>query len=215
MKTNENLGLEVRKHLIHLGIETPMDVELTHNKAKLEEIRYNFEVIMKTLGLDLTDDSLKDTPNRVAKMYVEEFFKGLDYKNFPKCTAVENKMKADEMVVIDKIAIKSVCEHHLVGIIGEAKIAYIPKDKILGLSKFNRVSDFFSRRPQIQERLTSQIAEALKYILKTEDVAIVIKATHHCVKCRGVQDENSITTTSKMSGVFKTKAEARNEFLNL
>jgi GTP cyclohydrolase I len=144
-------------------------------------------------------------------MYVEEIFSGLDYENFPKCTTVKNEFKMDEMITVSGIKSISVCEHHFVTIDGLCKIAYIPKDKVLGLSKFNRIVKFFSQRPQIQERLTLQIYEALAYILETENVAVMIEADHYCVKQRGVED-NSRTTTTKLGGVFKEN-EVRNEFL--
>ncbi len=169
---------------------------------------------MLALGLNMHDDSLKDTPKRVAKMYVKEIFNGLDYSNFPKCTTVENKMKYDEMVCVDKINVQSNCEHHFVIIDGLAKVAYIPNEKVLGLSKINRIVEFFSKRPQIQERLTEQIHHALVFILGTEDVAVQIKATHFCVKARGVEDTSSLTTTSKLGGMFR-RNEVRNEFFNL
>lgn len=214
-KKNKQLGFEVRDHLIKLGIETPMmenfnEGSFTDQKEFIED---KFQDIMNILGLDLRDDSLKDTPKRVAKMYVDEIFYGLDYQNFPKCTAVDNKMKYDEMVLIDQINVQSFCEHHFVSIDGYCKLAYIPNGKVLGLSKFNRVVDFFSRRPQIQERLTEQIYHALSFILKTEDIAVQIKASHLCVKTRGVQDVNSMTTTNKLGGKFRENS-VRNEFMN-
>ena len=196
MSTDEKLGLEVQKHLYELGIETP------------------FRDIMQVLGLDLTDDSLQDTPTRMAKMFVNEIFEGLDYKNFPKCTNVNNKFHADEMIIEGGIDVSSVCEHHFQNIEGVAKVAYIPKDKVLGLSKLNRIVRFFSKRPQIQERLTLQIQAALCFILETDDVAVEIRAVHHCVKARGIEDKNCWTTTRKVGGAFKTEDSTRNEFLN-
>lgn len=215
-KKDKELGLKVKEHLISIGAETPIDDKVINYspQERIDMIESKFSDIMYALGLDLKDDSLKNTPNRVAKMYVNEFFKGLNYDNFPACSEFSNKMGCDEMVVIDKIKVKSVCEHHFVAIDGFAKVGYIPNNTVLGLSKFNRVVDFFSRRPQVQERLGIQIAEALKVILGTQDVALIIKAEHHCVKCRGVQDDNSITTTSKISGKFR-EGIVRNEFLNL
>jgi GTP cyclohydrolase I len=170
---------------------------------------------MNILGLDLTDDSLADTPNRVAKMYVNEIFYGLDYENFPKCTAVDNKMKYDEMVVEKNINVQSNCEHHFVVIDGVATVGYIPEDKVLGLSKMNRIVEYFAKRPQIQERLTSQIFHAMSYILGTENVAVTIDATHYCVKSRGVEDTGSSTVTSHLGGAFKTDPALRQEFLAL
>lgn len=217
MKKNPKLGAEVNKYLIKKGKETPMNKSLIEDYSdqdKRDTIKNCFDVIMRMLGLDLTDDSLVDTPARVTKMYLDEIFYGLDYDNFPKCTAVENKMNYDEMVVVNNISVQSNCEHHFVIISGKAKVAYIPKDKVLGLSKINRIVEFFSKRPQIQERLTEQIFYALEYILGTSDIAVTINATHYCVKSRGVRDEESDTTTSKLGGKF-LKAEVRAEFLSL
>ncbi len=216
MKTDKELGKKVNKYLIDKGVETPCEVTEFNgnNELKKERIEKHFKAIMYTLGLDLKDDSLMDTPRRVAKMYVDEIFYGLDYNKFPKATTVENKMKYDEMVLVNDINVQSNCEHHFVVIDGLASFAYIPKDKVLGLSKINRIVEFFSKRPQIQERLTEQIFYALSYILGTDDCAISIKATHFCVKSRGIQDVNSYTTTSKLGGKF-LEPEVRNEFLNL
>ena len=169
---------------------------------------------MQALGLDLTDDSLEETPIRVAKMFVNEIFEGLDYENFPKCTLQSNKFKCDEMVIERGIDVSSTCEHHFQNISGDCKIAYIPKDKVLGLSKLNRVVRFFSKRPQVQERLTLQIYHALSLILETEDVAVEINAVHHCVCSRGIEDKNSSTTTRKLGGCFKAEPETRAEFLS-
>lgn len=220
MKTDHKLGKEINQIMIAKGIETPMNNTFTDVKIdrsgniidKKERIEMMFAEIMDILGLNLQDDSLRDTPKRVAKMYIDEIFVGLDYRTFPKCTAVENKMKYDEMIIVDQINVQSFCEHHFVSIDGFAKVAYIPNGKVLGLSKFNRVVNFFSRRPQIQERLTEQIYHALSFILETEDIAVEIKASHLCVKSRGVGDVNSMTTTRKLGGEFN-KIEVRNEFL--
>jgi len=211
---DSELGQKVENHLKKLGIETPTVEEKYTNKEKLVHIEKSFKTIMQLLNLDLSDDSLMETPKRVAKMYVNELFEGLDYSNFPKCTTLENKFEADEMVVEGGVNVSSVCEHHFVTIDGEAKIAYIPKDKVIGLSKMNRIVRFFSKRPQIQERLTLQIQAALSFILEVDDVAVEIRAVHHCVKQRGVEDKNSWTTTRKLGGVFKSQTDARNEFLN-
>ena len=215
MKTDEQLGLKVKQFLIDKGVETPMvDNGLTDDE-KIAEIKDKFTDIMNALGLDLQDDSLIDTPSRVAKMYVHEIFFGLDYKHFPKATTVDNKMKYDEMVIERNINVQSNCEHHFVIIDGSCHISYIPKNKVLGLSKLNRIVQFFSKRPQIQERLTEQIYYALSYILDTEDIGVIIEAAHYCVKSRGIQDVNSDTVTSKMGGCFKTDPEARKEFLSI
>ncbi len=212
MTSPTSLGNQIRDLLIMKGIETPM--AKSDSKAPIVDIYDSFRDIMQTLGLDLNDDSLRGTPGRVAKMYCQEIFGGLDYDNFPKMTTIENKMGYDEMIQV-KCQVKSMCEHHFVPFIGCAHIAYIPENKILGLSKFNRVTDFFSRRPQVQERLTAQIHSALCYVLETEDVAVVIKAVHYCVHLRGVQDTTSTTTTSELTGKFRSVPEARQEFLAL
>lgn len=210
----KDLAQAVRDRLESKGIETPMSGPIGSNFAKVVTVQDHLRQIMIALGLDLSDDSLMNTPRRVAKMYCEEVFYGLDYENFPECSTFENKMQVDEMIS-GSCSINSFCEHHLVPFIGVAHIAYIPNTKILGLSKFNRVADFFSRRPQVQERLTSQIMETLKMVVDTEDVAVVIRATHYCVHLRGVKDLNSSTVTSKMSGRFMTIPALRAEFLAL
>ncbi len=180
---------------------------------KIEKIKKHFSEIMKTLGLDLEDDSLKETPKRIAKMYVNEIFSGLDSANFPKITVIENKMEYDQMVCIQDIEIMSMCEHHFQPIDGFATIAYIPGKKVIGLSKLNRIAEFFSKRPQVQERLTKQIADCLQFILETEDVAVHINAKHYCMIARGIQDTHSTTTTSDLRGAFKARPETRTEFL--
>ncbi|KGK00577.1 GTP cyclohydrolase I FolE [Thalassotalea sp. ND16A] len=204
----------VQTALISAGLETPMhnDGALT-NDEKYQKIKAAFTEITEALGLDLTDDSLQETPHRIAKMYVQEIFSGLDYANFPKITVIENKMAADEMIMVKDINLTSTCEHHFVTIDGLAKVAYIPKDKIIGLSKINRIVKFFAQRPQVQERLTQQLLIALKALLETEHVAITMNAVHYCVKARGVMDANSSTTTTALSGCFKTNAATRSEFL--
>ena len=215
-KTDRNLGEKVREYLIEKGVETPIrkDKSYLEDEAKLELIGNHFNGIMTTLGLNLEDDSLKDTPGRIAKMFVREIFWGLDYRNFPKCTTIENKMTYDSMIVERNIKVTSNCEHHFVPIIGSATVAYIPNDRILGLSKLNRVVEFFARRPQVQERLTAQIMETLKFVLGTEDVAVVIEADHYCVISRGVEDQNSDTISSALSGKFLEPA-VRAEFFSL
>jgi GTP cyclohydrolase I len=214
-KTDPELGLRVHKHLVEMGVETPSTPNDLDRKDKISLIEINVKRIMETLGLDLSDDSLAETPNRVAKMYVNEIFWGLDYEAFPKCTTVNNKMRYDEMVIERNINVQSNCEHHLVIIDGLATVAYIPKDRVLGLSKINRIVEYFSKRPQIQERLTEQVYYALQYILDTENVAVVINAQHYCVKSRGVEDTGSSTMTSKLGGCFKTDPSVRAEFMSL
>ena len=216
-KTDPELGLKVHNHLVKMGVETPLKEtgQIIDRKGKIEVIEVLFANIMRTLGLDLSDDSLVDTPKRVAKMYVNEIFWGLDYEAFPKCTAVDNKMKYNEMVCERNINVQSNCEHHFVVIDGLATVAYVPNQKVLGLSKINRIVEHFSKRPQIQERLTEQIFHTLQYILETEDVAVMIDAKHYCVASRGVEDTGSSTVTSKLGGGFKTDPAARAEFYQL
>lgn len=196
------------------GKETPLskDAFKRDNTYKIDTIAWHFEEIMKTLGLDLKDDSLKDTPMRVAKMYINEVFRGLDPENKPDVTLFENKYNYDQMLVERDIKVHSYCEHHFVPILGKAHVAYISKGHVIGLSKINRIVDYFARRPQVQERLTEQIAEELKKVLQTDDVAVVIEADHMCVVMRGVQDQDSSTTTSSFHGKFLDR-EYRNEFL--
>lgn len=217
MKTDPALGKEIHKHLTKLGVETPVIPEALHLNVeyKLEAIEKHFAHIMDVLGLDRSDDSLIDTPKRVAKMYVLEIFAGLNYDNFPKCTAVDNKMKYDEMVVERNITAISSCEHHFVTIDQKVDIAYIPKQKVLGLSKLNRIAKFFAQRPQIQERYAEQLFHALSYILDTDDIAVVVNGKHYCVAQRGVEDTSSYTMTSKLGGSFKTNPTVRKEFMDL
>lgn len=214
-KCDPDLGLRVHQHLVKCGVETPVVENNLSRTDKIDIIERKFHDIMETLGLDLNDDSLIETPKRVAKMYVGEIFWGLDYEAFPKCTTVDNKMKYDEMVVERNVNVQSNCEHHFVVIDGVATVAYIPKQKVLGLSKINRVVEYFAKRPQIQERLTEQVYHALQYILETDDIAVVIDAQHYCVKSRGVEDVGSSTVTSKLGGVFKTDPSVRLEFMNI
>ena len=173
--------------------------------------------IMHVLGLDLTDDSLEETPKRIAKMYVRELFWGLDYEHFPKCTAIENKMDYRNSFVLEKtITVHSSCEHHLVTIDGFATVAYIPHNKVLGLSKLNRIVQYFAKRPQVQERLTEQIAETISFVAETPDVAVYVDAVHYCVKSRGIQDVSSSTITLATRGKFaEPDSEVRREFLNI
>lgn len=214
-KCDSELGLAVHKHLVSCGVETPTIDNKLSPTEKISAIQAKFADIMTILGLDLTDDSLVETPKRVAKMFVGEIFWGLDYEAFPKCTTVENKMKYDEMVIERNVNVQSNCEHHFVVIDGLATVAYIPKQKVLGLSKINRVVEYFSKRPQIQERLTEQVYHALQYILETDDIAVVINAQHYCVKSRGVEDTGSSTITSKLGGCFRTDPAVRAEFMRL
>ena len=204
----------VRDTLIEHGLETPMIDTGLNPDQKYERIKSLMAEVVETLGLDLNDDSLAETPHRIAKMYVHEIFSGLDYQKFPKLSLIENKMGADEMVKIRDIDLTSTCEHHFVTIDGVAKVAYIPGNTIIGLSKINRIVRFFGQRPQVQERLTRQILVALQALLDTEDVAVSIDATHYCVKSRGVMDTNSQTSTTALGGCFKENIHTRAEFLN-
>jgi GTP cyclohydrolase I len=205
---------KVRDVLIARGLETPLVENGLSRDQKFDAISSSFADIARTLGLDLSDDSLCDTPQRIAKMYVDEIFSGLDYARFPKATAIENKMGVEEMVRIDDIAVVSTCEHHFITIDGVASVAYIPAGKIIGLSKVNRIVRFFAQRPQVQERLTQQVLVALQTLLATDDVAITINAVHYCVKARGVMDANSRTRTTALGGQFKLDARTRGEFLS-
>jgi GTP cyclohydrolase I len=214
-KVDSDLGQRVHEHLVKMGVETPTFQTTLDRKDKIAEIEKSFSHIMQVLGLDLADDSLMDTPKRVAKMYVNEIFWGLDYDAFPKCTTVDNKMKYDEMVVERSINVQSNCEHHFVVIDGLATVGYIPNQKVLGLSKINRIVEYFSKRPQIQERLTEQVYYALQYILETDNIGVVIDAQHYCVKSRGVEDVGSSTVTSKLGGCFKSDPAVRAEFMNI
>ena len=203
----------VREALIARGLENPgIDNGLTPEQKKAV-IASSFAKIMEALGLDLTDDSLMETPQRVARMYVDEVFSGLDYRNFPKVSVFDNKMHFDEMVKVGGITLTSTCEHHFVVMDGVAKVAYMPADKIIGLSKINRIVQFFGRRPQVQERMTQQILVALQTLLRTKNVAVTVTAVHYCVKSRGVRDPASSTTTTALGGYFKTNSLSRHEFL--
>ncbi|WP_228140268.1 GTP cyclohydrolase I FolE [Moritella sp. JT01] len=207
-------ALLVRSVLEERGLETPMIETGLTSAEKKESIESHFTEILKLLELDLSDDSLTETPHRIAKMYVNEIFSGLDYASFPKITLIDNKMQVDEMVKVSNITLTSTCEHHFITIDGKATIAYIPRSKIIGLSKINRIVQFFSRRPQVQERLTQQILVALQTLLDSQDVAVSITATHYCVKARGVMDATSETTTTSLGGIFKSRPETRAEFLH-
>ena len=208
-----NEAMLVRQALIDGGLETPMVANDLDRQQKYERIRDNFLEITETLGLDLSDDSLAETPHRIAKMYVDEIFSGLDYSQFPKISVIENKMQVEEMVLVDDIDVVSTCEHHFVTIDGSARVAYIPGNRIIGLSKINRIVRFFAQRPQVQERLTQQVLVALQTLLETDDVAVTINAVHYCVKSRGVMDSNSATRTTALGGAFKSDPATRGEFL--
>ena len=204
---------KVKEALMARGLETPLVDNGLSTDEKRARISALMSQMMETLGLDLRDDSLYKTSARVGKMFVDELFCGLDYRNFPDITVIENKMQVDEMIKVKDISFTSTCEHHFMVIDGVAKVAYMPSNKIIGLSKINRIVRFFGRRPQVQERLTQQILVALQTILETKNVAVTITATHYCVKARGVQDPTSSTTTTALGGHFKTNPSSRHEFL--
>ncbi|SHH31013.1 GTP cyclohydrolase I FolE [Winogradskyella jejuensis] len=195
--------------------ETPLrdDAFTLSNSEKIDSIKADVKHIMETLGLDLTDDSLKGTPNRVAKMFVNEIFAGLHPDNKPSASTFDNKYKYGEMLVEKNITVYSTCEHHLLPIVGKAHVAYISNGSVVGLSKMNRIVDYYAKRPQVQERLTIQIVKELQDVLGTKDVACVIDAKHLCVNSRGIRDIASSTVTSEFGGKFKTK-ETRREFLD-
>jgi len=205
--SNEDIGDD---HLF-TNLETPMkaDAFAMPNEEKKKRISILFSEIMDVLGLDLTDDSLKGTPDRVAKMYIEEIFSGLDPKNKPNIALFENKYQYNQMLVEKNITFYSNCEHHFVPIIGKAHVAYISSGKVIGLSKLNRIVQYYAKRPQVQERLTNQIANELKTVLETEDVAVVIDAKHLCVSSRGVKDDTSTTITTYYGGAFNTPEKIR------
>lgn len=195
------------------SISLRLDPSVLDKNTKIDLIAAHFAEIMRILGLDLEDNSLKDTPMRVAKMYINEVFSGLNPENKPVVTLFDNNYHYDEMLIEKDIKVHSFCEHHFVPIIGKAHVGYFSNGKVIGLSKINRIVDYFARRPQVQERLTVQIAEELKKALQTEDVAIVIQADHMCVTLRGVKDENSSTQTSSFHGKFR-EPQYRKEFLD-
>jgi len=215
MKTDRELGKRVQEYLIANGVETPILESKLNESEKIDLIKDNMETVIDVLGLDRQDDSIGGTADRVAKMYVSELCFGLSYNRFPKITTFDNKMKYDQMVIQKDITFHSLCEHHFVNFNGMAQVAYIPKDKVIGLSKLNRVVNFFARRPQVQERLNEQIYYALQYVLNTDDIAVLVEAEHLCVKSRGIGDQNSGMTTSKLGGAFFEDARLRNEFMQL
>ncbi len=200
--TTEDIGDD---HLF-MGLQTPMrkDAFKLSDKEKKQRIALLFEEIMDVMGMDLTDDSLKGTPDRVAKMYIDEIFSGLNPANKPKITLFDNKYQYNQMLVEKNITFYSNCEHHFVPIHGKAHVAYMSSGKVIGLSKLNRIVQYYSKRPQVQERLTNQIAEDLKHILGTEDVAVIMDAKHLCVSSRGIKDESSATVTTYYGGKFNT-----------
>ena len=200
---------EIGDDHLFTGLETPMkkDAFKLTNQEKKTKIAILFEEIMDVMGLDLTDDSLKGTPERVAKMYIDEIFSGLNPENKPKIALFDNKYQYNQMLVEKDITFYSNCEHHFVPIIGKAHISYISSGKVIGLSKLNRIVQYYAKRPQVQERLTNQIAEELKGILGTDDVAVIIDAKHLCVSSRGIKDDTSATVTAFYGGAFNSSAK--------
>lgn len=216
-KNDPELGIKVNEYLSDKGINTPMIDNGLSKQEKIDKVAQLTTEMLKVLGLDLTDDSLEETPMRVAKMYVDEIFSGLRTDTFPKCTTVQNKFNnGDEFVLEKNITLYSDCEHHLRPIIGKAHVAYIPNKKVLGLSKLNRIVQYFSSRPQVQERLTEQIAEAIRFIVESEDVVVMIEASHTCVSQRGIKDTQSSTITMAARGQFaEHNSHLRREFSSL
>jgi GTP cyclohydrolase I len=200
---------EIGDDHLYTGLKTPMKLDAfkLSDEEKKEKISHLFSEIMDVIGLDLTDDSLKGTPKRVAKMYIDEIFSGLNPANKPKVALFENKYQYNQMLVDKNITFYSNCEHHFVPIIGKAHVAYISSGKVIGLSKLNRIVQYYAKRPQVQERLTNQIAEELKIILNTEDIAVIIDAKHLCVSSRGIKDDTSTTVTSYFGGKFQDQAK--------
>lgn len=215
MSTFTKEALLVHNILLIQGLENPLiilnDVDNTIRRNRIEDHMIS---IMYLLNLDLKNDSLLNTPKRIAKMYVEEIFSGLDYSNFPKITILQNTMHMSEMITVRNIDITSTCEHHFIIFNGKATVSYIPKKTVIGLSKISRIVQFFSKRPQLQERLTQQIFLALQTLLDTYDVAVFIDAVHYCVKARGIHDVTSTTTTTALGGLFKSDMNFRKEFFH-
>ena len=215
MKNNDNFQDEIGNNHIATSAENPVreDAFEMCDDDKINSIKKDVENILKTLGMDLNDDSLKGTPNRVAKMFVKEIFGGLNPNKKPKASTFANNYKYGEMLVEKNITLYSTCEHHLLPIIGRAHVAYISNGTVVGLSKMNRIVDYFAKRPQVQERLTMQIVQELQKVLETDDVACVIDAKHLCVNSRGIRDIESSTVTSEFGGKFKEE-KTRREFLD-
>lgn len=215
MIADDNFKDEIGENHIGTTAQNPLrdDAFEMSDDQKIESIKKDVEKIMHTLGLDLTDDSLRGTPNRVAKMFVKEIFSGLNPAKKPNSSTFDNHYRYGEMLVEKNITIYSTCEHHLLPIVGRAHVAYISSGRVVGLSKMNRIVDYFAKRPQVQERLTMQIVQELKQVLNTEDVACVIDAKHLCVNSRGIRDIESSTVTSEFGGRFKEQ-NVRREFLD-
>lgn len=207
-------ALLVRNTLLLRGLESPIIDLNINNKIRMSRIKDHMMSIMHLLKLNVDHDSLSNTPKRVAKMYVEEIFSGLDYLNFPKITIVKNTMRISEMITVRNINITSICEHHFIVFNGKVTVSYIPRKGVIGLSKINKIVQFFSKRPQLQERLTQQIFLALQTLLNTNNVAIFINAVHYCVRARGIHDVTSTANTTALGGLFKSNKNIRKEFLH-
>ena len=213
---SKNMDKEIKfdaKDILTKTRPTPYIESKLSDDDKIEKITTHFKSIMEILGMDLQNDSLTKSPHRVAKMYVKEIFAGLKTENFPRISVIENEMQYDQMIVVKDVSVISFCEHHFVTIQGKANVAYIPNKRVIGLSKINRIVKYFSQRPQVQERLTKQIADCLSYVLDTPNVAVMIDAKHYCVISRGVEDVNSTTLTSDLRGEFRTDEKTRQEFM--
>ena len=215
MKDKEQIQVEGDNHF-SANIETPLRADAfdKSDDEKIKNIQHHFKMIMEEMGLDLTDDSLSGSPYRVAKMYVKELFYGLNPANKPKLSTFENKYGYKKMLIEQNITIDSACEHHFLPIVGHAHVGYIPTNKVIGLSKINRLVDYYSHRPQVQERLALQILNDLQNVLDTKDVIVIINAKHLCVSSRGIKDQNSFTTTLEYGGCFSDKS-TRKEFLDI
>ena len=213
MRNGANRKLLISGRVEELSTDT--DLNDLSESDKIKTVTFHFRKIMEALGLDLEDDSLRDTPSRVAKMYVKEIFSGLEPNNFPAISVFDNTYRYNEMLIERDIPVYSCCEHHFVPFVGKAHVAYFPSDKVIGLSKLNRVVKYFSRRPQVQERLTIDVANSLKEILRTEDIAVMIEAKHFCVAGRGVEDSNSATVTSHFGGKFTLQENKRSFYDSL
>ncbi len=205
-------AISIHAALKACGLETPLCEAVLDRTTCKNRIKNHITAIMQLLNLDLSNDSLKETPYRIAKMYIDEIFSGLDYANFPKITVIANKMQIEEIVTVRDITLTSTCEHHFLTISGKAMVSYIPKDAVIGLSKINRIVQFFSQRPQVQERLTRQILVSLQMLLGTKNVAVSIDAVHYCVKARGIRDATSVTSTTALGGLFQSNKNTRQEF---
>lgn len=210
---DEFLGQVIHKMLLEKGVESPVFFDKVNNKTEL--IKEKIKDVFELLGLDLSNASIIDSPKRIAKFFINELFYGLNYKKFPYITTTPNEYSYHNPIFSQGIEFNSTCEHHLVTILGKAYIAYIPKDKVIGLSKINRVVDFFAKRPQVQERATRQIFFALQNILDTEDIAVAINAKHHCIVIRGVRNENTDNITVEFGGQFKEQQNLQNNLYNL